>query len=136
MASCDLSNTGRSKVELVVNIRKRNRFQKKTVFSCRKGACPPKIANLDGFRFNTKNFHLKLLKNSKTLVGLYIYIYIYLSVYLSIFLSIYLSIFLSIYLSISQSLYLPIYLSIYLALCLSIYLSICLSICRSILWED
>ena len=50
MASCDLSDTGRNKVELVVNIRKRNRFQKKSVFCCRKAACPPKIANFDGFR--------------------------------------------------------------------------------------
>ena len=50
MASCDLSDTGCSKVELVANIRKRNCFQKKLVFSCRKAARPLKIANLDGFR--------------------------------------------------------------------------------------
>ena len=29
MASCDLSGTGRNKTELVVNIRKHDRFQKK-----------------------------------------------------------------------------------------------------------
>ena len=50
MASCDLSDTDRNKVELVFNIRKRDRFQKKSVFFWSKAACPPKIANLDVFR--------------------------------------------------------------------------------------
>ena len=45
MASCDLGDTGRNKVELVFNIRKRNRFLKKSVFSWRKAACPLKIVN-------------------------------------------------------------------------------------------
>ena len=50
MTSCDLSGTGRNKIELVVNIRKHDRFHKKSVLSWRKSAYPQKIANLDGFR--------------------------------------------------------------------------------------
>ena len=42
MASCDLSDTDRNKVELVFDIRKRDRFQKKSVFFWSKAACPPK----------------------------------------------------------------------------------------------
>ena len=40
--NCDLSETGRIKVELVFNIRKLNHFHKKSVFSWRKAACPQK----------------------------------------------------------------------------------------------
>ena len=50
MGYCDLSETGHSKVELVFNIRKRDRFHKKSVFSWRKAACAHKIINLDDFR--------------------------------------------------------------------------------------
>ena len=50
MTSCDLSGTGRNKIELVVNILKHDRFHKKSVLSWRKAAYPQKIANLDGFR--------------------------------------------------------------------------------------
>ena len=41
MASCDLSDTGRNKVELVANIRKRNCFQKKVSFLLQKGSLSP-----------------------------------------------------------------------------------------------
>ena len=50
MASCDLSDTDRNKVELVFNIRKRDRFQKSQFSFEVKQPVPPKIANLDVFR--------------------------------------------------------------------------------------
>ena len=40
MASCDLSDTGRNKVELVVNIRERNRFQKSQISVAEKQPAP------------------------------------------------------------------------------------------------
>ena len=42
MANCYLCDTGRNKVELMFNIRKRDRFLEKSVFSWRKAACPQK----------------------------------------------------------------------------------------------
>ena len=41
MASCDLGDTGRNKVELVFNIRKRNRFLKKVSFLLKKSSLSP-----------------------------------------------------------------------------------------------
>ena len=60
-----LTDTGRNKVEFVFNICKRYHFRKKSVFSWRKGACPPKIFNLDAFRLIQRISTYSYLKVSK-----------------------------------------------------------------------
>ena len=49
MANCDLSETGRSKVELVFNIGKCDRFHSQfvSVSFLNKSNLPPKVANAD-----------------------------------------------------------------------------------------